>query len=112
VEITPVPNGDDKNWIRLCGAIDGFRVKYGKWPTKILLPEGILNDLKQHVFTKERFAKIEEKLAFVIEGLPIVAADDKGNSYSYGDLGFPKKRPEIIAQEWLAVYPVGTQKLG
>lgn len=112
MEITPVPNGDDKNWIRLCGAIDGFRVKYGKWPTKILLPEGILNDLKQHVFTKERFAKIEEKLAFVIEGLPIVAADDKGNSYSYGDLGFPKKRPEIIAQEWLAVYPVGTQKLG
>jgi hypothetical protein len=100
-----VPNGDDKNWIRLCGAIDGFRVKYGKWPTKILLPEDILNDLEQHVFSKERFAKIEEKLTFVIEDLPIVAADDHGNSYSYGDLGFPERRPEISAEEWLNVFP-------
>lgn len=100
-----MPNGDDKNWIRLCGAIDGFRVKYGKWPTKVLLPMGILDDLKQHVFSRERFVKIEEKLTFVIEDLPIVAAEDKGNSYSYGDLGFPERRPQITAQKWLDVFP-------
>ena len=96
-------NGDHKNWVRLCDAIDGFRVKYGRWPKNILLPEGILNDLKEHVFTKERFARIEEKLSFVVENVPIVAADDSGRSYSYGDLGLPKKRPEITAQECLDV---------
>ena len=96
-------NGDHKNWVRLCSAIDGFRVKYGRWPKNIILPEGVLNDLKEHVFTKERFAKIEEKFSFVVENVPIVAADDSGRSYSYGDLGFPKKRPEITAQECLDV---------
>jgi hypothetical protein len=99
-----MPNRSDNNWVRLCGAIDGFRVKHGRWPTKILLPEGIFNNLKQHVFTKERFSRIEENLSFVVEDVPIVAADDNGRSYSYGDLGFPKKRPEITAQECLDVF--------
>jgi len=57
------------------------------------------------VFSEEVFAKIEEELSFVIEDLPIVAADDSGNSYSYGELGFPKRRPDITAQEWLSVEP-------
>ena len=100
-----MPNGSDRNWIRLCGAINGFRVKYRKWPTKILLPASILDDLKQCVFSEEVFAKIEEELSFVIEDLHIVAADDSGNSYSYGELGFPKRRPDITAQEWLSVEP-------
>lgn len=95
---------DCKNWVRLCDTIDGFRVEHGRWPTKILLPEGILDDLKLHVFTKERFTRIEENLSFVVEDVPIVAADDSGRSYSYGDVGFPKKRPEITAQECLDVF--------
>ena len=41
LEITVVPNGDDKNWVRLCGAIDGFRVKYVKWPSKFGWGEGM-----------------------------------------------------------------------
>jgi hypothetical protein len=97
-------NGDHKNWVRLGDTIDGFRVEHGRWPTKILLPEGIFNNLKQHVFNKERFERIEENLSFVVEDVPIVAADDSGRSYSYEDLGFAKKRPEIAAQECCAVF--------
>jgi hypothetical protein len=97
-------NGDHKDWVRLGDTIDGFRVDHGWWPTKILLPEGIFNNLKQHVFSKERFERLEESLSFVVEDVPIVAADNSGRSYSYGDLGFPKKRPEITAQECCDVF--------
>lgn len=100
-----MPNGSDKNWVSLCGAINGFRVKYGKWPTRILLPKGILNDLKQHVFTKERFAKIEEKLTFVIREGCSDAVDDEGLSYSYMKSGFPESEPDITARKWLGVFP-------
>jgi hypothetical protein len=97
-------NRDHKDWVRLCETIDGFRVEHGRWPTKILLSEGIFKNLKHDVFTKERFTRIEENLSFVVEDVPIIAADDSGRSYSYEDLGLPKKRPEITAQECLNVF--------
>ena len=104
VEGAPMKNGDHKNWVRLCDTIDGFRVEHGRWPTKILLSEGIFNHLKRDVFNEERFERIEESLSFVVEDVPIVAADDSGRSYSDGDLGLLKKRPEITAQECLDVF--------
>lgn len=97
-------DNDHRNWVRLCDTIDGFRVEHGRWPTKILLPEGILEAFKLHVFTKERFTRIEENLSFVVEDVPIVAEDDSGRSYSCEDVGFPKQRPEITAQECLDVF--------
>lgn len=99
-----MPNGYDKNWIRLGGAIDGFCVRFGHWPTKIRLPEGILNDIK-NLFTEASFKKIEDKLEFIIEDMTIVAEDLKKNRYCYGDEGFPKERPEISWEQWLEVHP-------
>jgi len=103
VEGAPMQSGDHKNWVRLCDTIDGFRAEHGRWPTKILLPEAIFHTLKQDAFSKERLEMIEENLSFVVEDVAIVAADDNGRYYSYGDLGFPQNRPEIAAQECLDV---------
>lgn len=100
-----MPNGYDKNWIRLCGAIDGFKVRFGQWPTKVLLPEAILNDLEESIFTPQSMLRLREKIAFVVEDVPIVAQDECGNQYSYGDEGFPKSKPRIDAATWLGVEP-------
>jgi len=35
-----MPNGDDKNWVRLCAALDGFFGRYGRWPTPHPHPGG------------------------------------------------------------------------
>jgi hypothetical protein len=105
VEISPVPNGDDKNWVRLCAAIDGFRIKYGKWPTKILLGAGEFEDLKDWIFSAEGFAKMEEKLTFVVQEGCFDAVDDEGLSYSYMRSGFLDSEPDITAREWLGVFP-------
>ncbi|MEW6406383.1 MAG: hypothetical protein AB1649_31755 [Chloroflexota bacterium] len=96
-----MPNGIDKNWHRLCAALDGFRVRYGSWPTKIRLPEGAI----EYLFTKETYAKLEERLKLIYDDSPYIAEDEAGQIYNYGQEGFPDEPPDIPAFEWLAVEP-------
>src|SRR5262249_16177409 len=49
----PMPNGHDKNWVRLCAAIDGFRVRYGHWPMRVRIFPISLADIRDHLFTPE-----------------------------------------------------------
>ena len=105
-----MPNGFDKNWIRLCAAIEGFYVSHGKWPSRVLLFAGSIENLKTDVFSQESFAKLVSKVNLVASEAPIVAEDDEGNQYSYGAQGFPEKRPKVSAVDWLGVEPDGPGK--
>jgi len=49
-----MPNGGDKNFIRLCGAIEGFRVRFGTWPTAVRLFPPMIADLRDHVLGRRR----------------------------------------------------------
>jgi len=100
-----LPNGYDRNWIRLCAAIDGFRLRYKRWPSRIRLFPDTLRDLQDDVFTPESFKKMEEHIKFVPDDSPIVAEDDLGGRYSYGEEGFPQTEPDIDARTWLGVVP-------
>ena len=55
----------------------------------VLLPQIIVNDLEQMFFTPESMLKIREKITLSVKEMPIVAQDDRGNEYSYGDEGLP-----------------------
>ena len=99
-----MPNGYDKNWVRLQGAINGFRNQYKSWPSKIRLPEPILIDLKT-LFKDQTFAKIEDRLKLIVDNVPIVAEDGFEREYSYGKEGFSEHHPEIGAKEWLGIQP-------
>ena len=100
-------NGFDQNWIRLCAAIDGFYVSYRKWPSRVLLCADVIEDLKVSVFSQESFAKLAATVDLVASGSPIVAQDDEGNEYSYGERGFPENRPPVSAADWLGLRPDG-----
>jgi hypothetical protein len=100
-----MPNGHDKNFIRLCAAIEGFRVRYGKWPTNIRLFPGVLENLRS-LFTQEDFAKLNSRVQLIPAEASIVAEDDEGNSYSYGGEGFPSRKSDISARTWLGVLPI------
>ena len=100
-----MPNGHDKNWIRVCAAIEGFRVRHGRWPTRVRLFPVALAELRDHLFTPDDFAKITSKIALVPDDAPMIAEDDTGASYNYGKEGFSKKKPDIRASDWLAVTP-------
>jgi len=99
-----MPNGDDKNWVRLCAAIDGFRMRYGRWPKRVRMHALMLGDF-YHIFTPADFAKIAHKVELITDGSQMVADDSKGASYNYGEEGFPSERPKPNAAEWLGVTP-------
>ena len=89
----------------MCATIDGFRLRYKRWPTRIRLFPGTLSDLKEHVFTAQSFQKIEEHIEFIPADASIVAEDDLGGQCDYGDEGFPPTEPDIDARTWLGVVP-------
>lgn len=82
-----MPNGIDKNWYRMCAAINGFRSRHGCWPTKIRLPEGATN----YLFTQDTFAKLEERITFIYDGSPYIAEDTTDRNYNLGIDGFSEQ---------------------
>ena len=99
-----MPNGESKNWIRFCGAINGFRARYNRWPEKISVPRFFVHELK-NALTPKSFNKLNSKVKLVVEDSPFVAADGLGNQYNYGIRGFSKVKSDISATEWLDVEP-------
>lgn len=97
-----MPNGDEKNWTRLCAAVDGFKARFGVWPKRIRLTEGALSEIRDHVLEPDEFERVSEKLDFVCEpSATMVAELDKVRSYDYGTEGFPDIRNEQSAEQWL-----------
>jgi len=100
-----MPNGDDKNWIRALAAIEGFKVRYGTWPSRLRLFPAALQNIREDLFSPAMFAKLTEKIQLIADEAPMVAEDNLGNQYSYGKDGFPSTRPNPRAGEWLEVHP-------
>lgn len=101
-----VPNGHDKNWIRLCFAIDGFRVRHGSWPSRVRIFPPSLANIRDDLLTAEDFSRITAKIMLVPDGDSMVAEDDTGKSYHLGRDGYPLypfERPVPNAAQWLDV---------
>ena len=96
-----MPNGGDKNWVRVCAAIDGFRVKYGRWPKRVRLMPIAYVDLVGHVLTPPGFALVSSFVKLVPEQEAEMIADDEGGAeYCYGDQGFPKTKADPPTRKW------------
>lgn len=82
-----MPNGHDKNWVRFCAAIDGFRMRYGCWPVRVRMPAICVNDFR-YLFTERDFLTITARVQLALDDARFVAEDDDGGAYSYMDEGF------------------------
>ena len=101
-----MPNGWNKNWIRLYAVIDGFRARYKAWPNRVRMSPVIIDDLINNVFDPALFAQIESKLNLVgDDAATLVAEDEGGRNYNYSNDGFTKVKPDISAQDWFCVKP-------
>jgi hypothetical protein len=100
-----MPNGHDKNWRRLCAAIDGFRARYERWPTRVLVHPRCLADIRDRLLTSEDYESVCGKVSLIEDDGPMIAEDDLGNRFSYGNEEMPKERPTPGASDWLAVSP-------
>jgi hypothetical protein len=96
-----MPNGEDKNLIRFLAAVDGFRARYNRWPTRVRLFPGALKDL-EHILSPTAFRALTTQLTLVPDPkAAMIAEDDEGGRYHYGQEGFPSMRPKPNAWEWL-----------
>ena len=98
-----MPNGGDKNFIRLCAALDDFKQRFGEWPARVVTYPMCIEDLRDHVLEPGEFDKVIEKIEVVEGEVGFRAEDDAGNVYDYGNEGFPERRPEPNAERWLGV---------
>ena len=96
-----MPNGDDKNWVRTCAAIDGFRVEYGRWPKRVRMMEIAFADLVGHVLSPQGFALVSSHVELVPEeDAEMIADDETGVEYNYGQKGFPRGELELPTWQW------------
>lgn len=96
-----MPNGDDKNWVRVCAAIDGFRVRHGRWPKRVrIMPESFV-DLVGHVLSPLGFALVSSVVELVPEDEAAMIADDgTGAEYNYGNEGFTDQEADPPTHVW------------
>lgn len=96
-----MPNGADKNWVRVCAAIDGFRQRYGRWPKRVRVMPVSFVDLVSHVLTPLGFALVSSFVELVPEdGAAMIAEDGMGAEYNYGELGFTKDELKPSTRDW------------
>ena len=60
-----MPNGADKNWVRVCTAIDGFIAKHGHKPTLVEMNPLVFADLVGHVLNRPGFGRGSPLICFM-----------------------------------------------
>lgn len=100
-----MPNGHDKNWVRLCLALDGFHILYNHWPSRVVVHPVILSNIRNRLLSADDFAKVSAKVSLVPGEGPMIAFDDVGHRYSYGNDTGPQSCSAARAAEWLGVRP-------
>lgn len=80
-----MPNGADKNWVRVCTAIDGFIAKHGHMPMVVEMNQLVFADLVGHVLTPTGYALVSSVVRLVPggEGIVVIARDDLGAAFDY-----------------------------
>jgi hypothetical protein len=96
-----MPNGDYRSWVPFCAAVDGFRNRFGEWPSIVRLGSGYVTDLRE-ILGDECFRVLQEKLLLHIdEQAHFIAEDQFGRAYDYSREGVPQERPRPSTEAWL-----------
>ncbi|MFT7620613.1 MAG: hypothetical protein ACI97A_004270 [Planctomycetota bacterium] len=100
-----MPNGHDKNWVRFCAAVDGFKARHGKWPVRVALDQGYIDGFEM-LFATDDLQTIRSKVELTPRAdAHMIAEDDDGNEYNYAEEGFADVRHEASAEVWFRVEP-------
>ena len=99
-----MPNGEDKNWIRLCLALEGFHARYGHWPTRLRLPGYAYEDLR-HLFRPRTLHRLLAAFETVTDNDHFAVESDGGRRYDYMLEGSSGTQAVVRARDWLGVDP-------
>jgi hypothetical protein len=96
-----MPNGHDRNLVRLRLALEGFRVLHGHWPQRVRLEQGYIDDFRG-LLTEQGYQQLISKVELVPAAIAgMRAEDDQGASYTYGTDNLPRIPGHVNGNEWL-----------
>jgi hypothetical protein len=96
---------------RLRGALEGFFMLYGHWPTRLYVEPEVLAGHYQFAFDgryvgedRELLVALSSRLQFLGRtGAAYLAEDEAGTQYNYGEEGFPDGfESGALLRAWLA----------
>jgi hypothetical protein len=90
------------NLSRVLETLNGFRDKYGHWPTRLRLSTSALQSLRDSHLTPPGFQTLQSKLELVAaDHERLVAEDDAGLKFDYSKEGWLGRKPPRGSDEWL-----------
>ncbi|ACY34791.1 hypothetical protein [Comamonas thiooxydans] len=91
--------------VRIIEAINGFRAKHGRWPSKIQAEEATIAHLATVSFTPLGFFLLQSKLEVVVgEQGRILALGDGDEVFDYGERGWQESDGyNHDAMQWLGL---------
>ena len=111
-----LPRGDAKEilaeggmLVRVFQAIDGFKAKFGYWPTTLEFDAETIDFLESEIFTPQGMTKLRSKLTLSIGEANKMIARGKGrDTFDYGSEGWEFLRPEgaMDARTWFGFAPL------
>ncbi|WP_405279070.1 hypothetical protein [Gaopeijia maritima] len=79
-----VPNGIDKNLVRLTLVVDAFRQQFGRWPRRVVLHAALRDDIRR-LLSDQQMTVLESRLELVVGDAAFRAEDDDGHWLHYGE---------------------------
>jgi hypothetical protein len=100
-----MPNGESKNWIRLCITLEGYRSFYGRWPETISLTPDFIEELQNKLTTSD-FEKLQSKLKLIPDDTkPFECHDKMGNQFTYSKGLKTVNKNQHNPIKWLNITP-------
>lgn len=92
------------NLVRTLQALDGFMATHSCWPTRLQMRPECLVDLAVHHLTPLGFYRLQSKVRLEISNeLDLIACDEAGRLFDYGQHGWDVKNTGQSAREWLGI---------
>lgn len=89
---------------RTLQALDGFMATYGCWPTRLQMRPECLVDLAIHHLTPLGFYRLQSKVKLELnDELNLIACDEDGRLFDYGQHGWDVKNVGQPARKWLEI---------
>ena len=100
-----MPNGDDRNVVRLTLACALYRERYGVWPTHTRIDPGVLWNIA-HVIRSDGFERLCARLQVCSaagEWGPYISMEGSEGSVLYGEGELESRESQELAREWLGI---------
>lgn len=92
------------NLVRTLQTLDGFIATHGCWPTRLQMRPECLVDLAVHHLTPLGFYRLQSKVKLEISNeLDLIACDEAGRLFDYGQHGWDVKNVDQPARKWLGI---------